>query len=441
MSDISRNDGIKNINNILLLALSFFISISIYITDLVIILLVCSWLISGKYKKKLTFLWSNSFTFSVICFFTYFLVSYFWSDSSLWNSTTQKQILLLMIPILFTLEFDQKYINKAKHVFILGLVSNVFLSVFTLFYPDNRWFKKGHYEPDVFLRGFIDHFDYAIFLCFAIFLLFSFLNKTNFKKIIFLSAIFLITLLNSYGRVGIISFFLFLPIIILWLKSNFRIYYLLTSVLFGFGVSYAIFPPLNTRVNETFKNFKILSSGLSLEEKIENDAIYMSAHNDTLSKEYFIREIKKNKQWVEDIKNKSPEYETSIGQRYLYIKNSLHLMSKRLLFGFGAHQFEVIYKYGFPNNKSIKHPHNNFIFIVVELGLIGVGLLLYIFYSLIKYFVQSNRRDFLKFLFPIYFMWIMLFDNYFLNHNTLVFFCLLSFLIYYDNKADNSYQQ
>ena len=77
-------------------------------------------------------------------------------------------MLLLLAPILYTLEFDKKYITTAKYVFILGLVFNTFLSIFTLFYPANRWFKKGHYESDVFLRGFIDHFDYAIFLCFAI---------------------------------------------------------------------------------------------------------------------------------------------------------------------------------------------------------------------------------------------------------------------------------
>ena len=138
-----------------------------------------------------------------------------------------------------------------------------------------------------------------------------------------------------------------------------------------------------------------------------------------------------------NIKNKNPQYETSLGQRYLLIKNSIKLISERPVFGCGANKFELIYNKRFQNQRDniIKHPHNNFIFILIELGLVGLLFLLSIFYFHLKQFWMSKEKTFMAFLLPTFFLFIMLFDNYFLNHNTLTLFCLFSF-IFYSNKID-----
>ena len=183
-------------------------------------------------------------------------------------------------------------------------------------------------------------------------------------------------------------------------------------------------------MNETLHNIKLLSSKQSLEEKIENDAIYLASQNDGLSKEHFIKKIKNNPTWIDAINNKQPKYETSIGKRYLYAKNSILLIKQKPIFGYGPNQFQKVYKDYFSTNPSVNHPHNNFIFILTELGLVGLIFVLYIFYCQIKLFFRNNKKRALELIFPIFFLFIMLFDNYFINHNTLVFFCLFSFLIY-----------
>ena len=82
--------------------------------------------------------------------FIYFLISYSWSESTIWNITTQKQILILLLPVLYTLNFKNNYINKAKHGFIIGLFINILLSMFTIIYPQNS-FLKGDIMKIIYL--------------------------------------------------------------------------------------------------------------------------------------------------------------------------------------------------------------------------------------------------------------------------------------------------
>jgi len=437
MFNLKNSPWAININSYLLLLLSFFLTTSIYVTDIIIFLLFLSWLIGGDIKTKCEKIYKNPITYSALCFLTYFLISYFWSESEIFNVTTKKQLLLLLLPVLYTLDFKDNYVENCKYGFILGLIANILLSIITLFFPNNSLFKTGHYDESIFIHGFLDHFDYSIFLCFSLFLLVSLLNSKNFWKYFILIIIIFITLLNSYGRAGVISCFIFLPIIIIFFKKSKLNYYLLLTIL-SFGVcSYYIFYPLKIRINETMNNIVSLYMPKSLEEKIEDDASYLAEKNDTLSKEYFRNEIQNNPEWLQEIQNKSPEYETSIGKRYLYVKNSLSLTSGNLVFGSGANQFQKLYTQNFQHDHRINHPHNNFIFVLIELGVVGLVLMLYIFYSQIKLFFSKKDSNFLKLIFPLYFLWIMLFDNYFLNHNSLVFFCFFSFLIYNKNMKSN----
>ena len=174
---------------------------------------------------------------------------------------------------------------------------------------------------------------------------------------------------------------------------------------------------------------------MSLEDKILKDAEFMSLQSDSLSVEYFMHQIKKDPDWLNKINIKHSEYTTSLGQRYLYVKNSIGLIPENLFFGTGVGGFHRLYKYNFNNINHVKHPHNNFIFITIELGLIGLLIMLNIFYRKILFFVKTPKNCFLELIFPLFFLFIMLFDNYFLNHNTLAFYCLFTTIIYWNHHS------
>ena len=419
MKKFYRNLGIQNY---LLLLLTFSLSISIYITDIIILLLIITWIISGDLKKKFIKIKSEPILYSTLLFLIYLLMNSCLTNGEIWNKTIQKQLLIILLPVLGTLNFKQKYLTKVPRVFIMGIFVNILLSIFTLLFPMNSFFKSGHYEKDFFAHAFIDHFDYSIFLCFGIFLIIS-LNKEIKNKYIYLGIILilLITLLNSYGRVGILTFFLLIPFILFVFERS-RLHNMLLMILFTCSViMYNYAPPFQNRINNTFKNISLIYNPLSLEEKIELDAMFLENQNDSLKKEHYINEILKNKHWVETIAKKNHGLETSLGKRYVYIKNSLKLIKQKPLFGHGVNYFKKTKK---------ELPHNNFIFILVEVGILGLGFLLFIFFTQIKDFFIYSKKDWLKLIFPIFFLFIMFFDNYILHHNTLVFFCLFSFIIF-----------
>ncbi len=419
---------LERLKNYLIISLSIFLPISIYLTDLIIIILFTIWILSGEIKEKIKIIFNNPILKSCILFLLYFLISHFWGGDNIFNETTKKQILILLLPILWTLNFEKKYYNLVKYGFIFGLFCNVILSFFTIIFPKNFLFKKGHYEDVNFAHGFLDHFDYSIFLCFGLFVILSLINSRNFKYYVPVILLFIITLINSYGRIGILSFYIFFPIYIYTLSEGKNRILLLISFVVISVISFEMFNPFQNRINQTIENVKLIKSPLTLEQKIELDATYLSQKNSE-SKEFYIEKILNDKLWVDYIDKKKPEYETSIGKRYSYLMNVYKLSKETPLYGFGANQFQKIYSYKFNDTKT-KHPHNNYLFVLIELGLAGLFFLLLIFFYQILDFFKSEKKEFLKLIFPLFFILIMFLDNYFLNHNTLVFFCLFSFIIY-----------
>ena len=96
---IEKKFKLENLKNYLLISLSVFLPISIYLTDLIIIILFAIWILNGKIKKKLKIIMSNPILKSCILFFLYFLLSHFWGGESVFNKTTQKQLLILLLPV------------------------------------------------------------------------------------------------------------------------------------------------------------------------------------------------------------------------------------------------------------------------------------------------------------------------------------------------------
>jgi len=421
-----------NINNYLLLAFSFFITTSYFaITNIIIVLFCISWITSRHYIKKFKFIIQRPFTLSILLFITYVSLSVTWSPEPLLNNTTQKQFLIILLPVLLTIRFSSEFLEKSKWGFILGVTCNIMLSIVTLFSPGNSFFKTGHYNDAIFAHGFIDHFDYSIFLCFGLILIIQFITiyKQHRIKLILLFMLFFLALLNSYGRVGMISFMIFSPII-LYHQMKTKALYVLIFLLVITCFSYYIFQPFQNRVTQTLYEISILYNGMTLDEKITKDAEYLHAQNNTYSNDYYINKIKEDANWVQAIENKSPQYNTSIGKRYLYIKNSIDIISNHWLFGVGSGGFATIYSG--KNTNEEHNPHNNYLFILIELGVIGLLLILSIFYIQIRAFF-FKQHNILQFIFPVLFLVIMFFDIYMLHHNTLAFFCLFSLIIYYED--------
>ena len=60
---------LENLKNYLLISLSVFLPISIYLTDLIIIILFAIWILNGRIMKKLKIIMNNPILRSCILFF------------------------------------------------------------------------------------------------------------------------------------------------------------------------------------------------------------------------------------------------------------------------------------------------------------------------------------------------------------------------------------
>jgi len=79
-------------------------------------------------------------------------------------------------------------------------------------------------------------------------------------------------------------------------------------------------------------------------------------------------------------------------------------------------------------NQNHKTPHNNYLYVYFELGLIGFALLLLVFYHQTKELYIKTDGKFLI-IFPFMFLVIMFTDSYLYQHNTLMLYLFMSIIV------------
>ena len=134
------------------------------------------------------------------------------------------------------------------------------------------------------------------------------------------------------------------------------------------------------------------------------------------------------------------DYPGSVGKRITLSINSLDIVKENPIFGVGTGDFPSEYKkMNITNNSTTElnnatNPHNMYLLIFVQLGLIGLLSMLSIFYYQIKLSFHSHNR-YLKDIgitLPLLFLVIMLSDSYLLGHFTTLVYIFFSSFLYKD---------
>lgn len=126
---------------------------------------------------------------------------------------------------------------------------------------------------------------------------------------------------------------------------------------------------------------------------------------------------------------------TSIGLRLLFWRNSWEIIRSHPLTGVGTGDFQRAY--GWMNMKFsprmvvTDNPHNQYILVLCQFGLIGLAALLAIFFLQVRAALQSRddlRR--LRLALPVLFLTIMLTESYLIVYETGFFFSLFSAVLF-----------
>ena len=259
------------------------------------------------------------------------------------------------------------------------------------------------------------------------------MKKTDNKKILnrqilyTLIFILILFLLNSYGRTGFFTLIILFPIFLL-IKNPKNLKYLACFSLLFLFISINVSSPFKNRIKSTFFFQKDIRTD---DEKIKEDAQYMV---DSLGKSisYWEKKINEDLAWKNEViaKNKksSMEKRCEIWEKY-----QMHIL-KNPFIGTGAGGVKKII-----TDTNINHsPHNSYILIIFEFGIIGLILFIKIFYVQLKSFLleKHKKETTLKLIFPLLFLICMIINDYIIIYNTVCFFSLFSFLLYSKERSN-----
>ncbi len=386
----------------LLTSLAFLMPLTVFGGNLIIVIICVIWLFSGNYKSKFNQIINNKLMIASILFYLIHVIGMLWSQDLSWGFHMLHKMwyFLLLFPILYTI-VRKDYISSYISAFLLAiLITEVcsYLVWFEIIEP----FKNATVENPT---PFMNHISYNPILAFAIYLVLHeiFFNKkiTNFVFSLysFFAISMIVNMFITGGRAGQVAFFAMLVVLIIQILDKQRIKSLITIFIVIPGIFFTAYQAsdlFQKRVNLAF-----------------NQAL-----------EYH------------------PGSNNSIGYRITYALNSWEVIKENPIIGVGTGDFPVEYKkinqiktpIMFAMIPTTTNPHNMYILIFTQLGVIGLISMLSIFYYQIKLSINSSNR-FIRdvgITLPLLFLVIMWSDSYLLGHYTTLMFIFFSSFLYKD---------
>ena len=378
----------------LLLAFAFIFPLTVAGGNFIASLIIILWVIDKNIFKKIENLYKNSLVRAFFLFFIVHLIGLFWTDNLSWGGEISRKMLefAILFPILI-------YIVKLsnKHLLVNIFLAAISVSVFTsiLIWLDLiEPFKNATLSNPT---PFASHITHTPFVAFGAFIIGShilnFYKTYNNLKNLFLLLLFLTFSLNIFitgGRAGQIVYivlmgFLFFSKMKLSIRSVIIFSLILMTTLF---LVFKTSPIFKARIHSAINDIQTLSS------------------------------------------NKT----SSVGARITYAQNTLRVFLKNPIFGVGTGDFPKEYskvkKEFSPGSLDTRNPHNMYLLILAQLGVLGLYFFIVIFYRLYRSLPEDNpyfRQLGMGLI--IYFTVINFSDSYLLGHFTSFQFIFFSAIL------------
>ena len=382
----------------LLLLLAFLLPLTVFGANLIIAIIVVIWFCSGNYKSKIYQITSSKILISSIIFFLLHIIGLLWTTDIEWglHITHKMWYFFILLPVLYCIT-SKNFIQYYLYAFIAAILLTEVVSYLV-------WFEFIAPFKNATLKNptpFMSHISFNPILAFAIYIIAYkiFFDKNLDKILLYLYSFFIvamsITMFLTHGRAGqVMYFFVIIVLTLQYFRSQKIKALLLLSILIPliFFIAYYFFDAFSERIDQA----------------------------------------------IMVLFNYSEMKSTSVGQRISFALNSIEVIKDNLIFGVGTGDFVIEYdKAHYKNTPEIistTNPHNMYILVGVQLGLVGLVSFISIFYYQLRFGIQNQdteMRDFGVFL-PFFFMILMLSDSYLLGHYTSLLFVFFSSFIYKD---------
>jgi len=397
--------NLEKIYQYLLVALAFLMPLTVSLANAIIVIIVLLWLCSGDYKSKYNEIISSKLLISSIVFYILHIIGMFWTKDLEWGFHILHKMwyFLLLLPVLYTV-VNKEYTKYYIYAFLVAIALTEILSYLVWFEVIGE-FRKAHYDNPT---PFMSHVSYNPFLAFAIYLVaYEILIKKELSKSMlwvysFFLVIMLFNMFITQGRAGQIVFFVMMVLLILQYFKAQRIKALIAILILIPAIFISAY-----QTSSLFKQRVYSAIDEIVNYDIESVAMHQSLHS-------------------------------SVGGRILFTLNSWEIIKENALLGVGTGDFPIEYKKitvkQSPGAPYVTNPHNMYVLILVQLGIVGLLSMLSIMYYQIKLSFKGSNRFFrdVGFALPLLFLVIMWSDSYLLGHFTGLLFVFFSSFLYKD---------
>jgi O-antigen ligase len=371
------NRVVNKIQQVLFILLGITIPTSIAITNLVLGLLALCWIIEGDFKNKFKTIKASKWMLSVFALIALYGLGMLWGNTHL-NAEWQFQrlALLLVFPILKTIAISQLTIKRS----VMAFLGTAFISALASILINNNIIQPlGEYLSFIQVSrrnaAFItyNYHNVILSLSFTISLYILIERKSKYKVALVLFIIaYAISIFTERGRAGQVIFNLSALFYIIYYNRK-HFLRLLAFIILLFSFQFIVY-----KTTKVYKNrFDAVSNIIA---------------------------------------NKGDRGEGKADDiRYIFVKESLDRIINKPILGYGTGSFGTIFKNEVKSGHDFsehKTPHNQYLYVWFELGILGLILLLLIFYHQIKELFKK-QDGIHRVLLPLSFMFLMLVDSYF----------------------------
>jgi O-antigen ligase len=387
---------VGEITSWLLIFLAFCLPLSTSVVTILALLIFVCWIIEGGYRQKWREIRTNPVCLAVFIYLGVYLIGICWTDDlSEGIAVLMKQWKLMLLPVfLTTVRWQRRWWYVGAYI---AGVSCVMLLVYlvasgAILYDEVD--ARGHLT----LIG--NQIVYTPMLALAIYLLMHQVLWSEARgwqqwSMSLLAGFMTVCVFITKGRAGQMVFFLLMIVLIFQffrrslLNGALLTFFLLPLV---FTVAYHVSPVFQERVDRVPKEITM---------------------------------FEKN-------------YNTSVGQRLLYWKNSWEVIKQSPWLGTGTGGFKSSYAqvnlHRSPDMPPTANPHNQYIFVAVQLGVFGLlGLIALFSIEIMQAWRTNDGWQRIRLAFPLFFLVIMITDTYLDTHNSGFLFSLFSAVFYKNN--------
>ena len=380
------------INTWLPVLLAFCLPLSTSALSILAVLILLLWLIEGNFIEKVSEIFSNPVTVSVLAFLAVLVIGLLWSpDIGTGLEVLQARWKIAMLPVFLTAISCTR-----RGLYIKGFLAGLVTALCITFLV---WFDLIHYADvtPTHLTRKTFHVVYNPLLAFGIYLVLHEALWSQRKPVLrlglfILASVMIFNMFITEGRAGQLVFFVLVALLLFQIfrkkkmKAVLAIFLLLPTI---FAAGYGLSPVFRQRLDTA---------------------------------RYEISQFKDNP-------------DTSIGLRLLYWQNSWEIIRQHPWFGVGTGGFREAYarvnQERSPLSFATDNPHNQYVLVATMAGIPGILSLLVIFAVMFRQaFVMRDDLQRVRYAFPLFFLTIMLTESYLKVYETAFFFVLFSAVLY-----------